>query len=889
MGTTATSLTIQEAAGHTYGFAVVATDNVGLSVGPPTSAQVSTACVPPTMTVTLGSPSPIPVDSTLTLPGSIADNVPGPYQATVNYGDGTGTSPVTIAADGTFTLSHLYTTANTYQISVVASDGYGGQTTTNTSLTVGSALTVTTNPSNQTVNAGQTVTFTAAASGSPPPTVQWWVSTDGGNTFTLIAGATSTTMSIANTTATQNGYEYEAVFTNSVGTAPTSPATLTVDYAPTVTTNPTSQTVDAGQTTSFTAAASDGNPTPTTVQWEVNTGSGFTNLSNSGVYSGVTTDSLTIAGATAGLNGAQYQAVFSNAAALSSTTTPATLTVDYAPTVTSIPRSVTVDAGQTATFTASASNGNPTPTTVQWQVSTNGGTTFSPIAGATSSTLSLINTTATQNGSEYEAVFSNAAGLGATTTPATLTVDYAPTVMSSPSSVTVDAGQTATFTATASNGNPTTSTVQWQVSTDGGNTFTPISGATSTTLSLTNTSAAQNGSDYEAVFSNAAGFTATTTPATLTVDYAPTVTSSPSSVTIDAGVTTSFTATANDGNPTPTSVQWQVNTGSGFTNLSNTGVYSGVTTDTLTITGVTSALSGAQYQAVFSNAAGLSATTTPATLTVDYAPTVTTNPSNVTINAGQTATFTAAATGNPAATVQWQANTGSGFTNLSNGGGYSGVTTNTLTITGVSSGLNGAQYLAVYTNSVGIATTNTALLTVDYAPTVTSNPTSTTVNAGQTATFTASASNGNPTSTTVQWQVSTNAGSTFTPIAGATSRHAHLDQRHLRPEWLRVRGRLQQLRRPERHHHGRHSDGQVDGGHDNDPHLFTKLVHLRPGSHVHGDGQTRVGERLPRRLCDLHGRLIDPGHRDPQHQRKSDADDQVAPCRARPGHSNLQR
>ena len=91
------------------------------------------------------------------------------------------------------------------------------------------------------MTAGQTATFTAAASGNPTPTVQWQVSTDGGNTFTPIAGTTSTTLSITNTTAAQNGSEYEAVFTNSVGTVTTSAATLTVDYAPTVTSNPSSR------------------------------------------------------------------------------------------------------------------------------------------------------------------------------------------------------------------------------------------------------------------------------------------------------------------------------------------------------------------------------------------------------------------------------------------------------------------------------------------------------------------------------------------------------------------------------------------------------------------------------------------------------------------------
>ena len=109
------------------------------------------------------------------------------------------------------------------------------------------------------------------------PTVQWQVSTNGGSSFTAIPGATSTTLTLSGTTACQNGYIYRAVFTNSVGSATTAAATLTVQYAPTVSKSPSNTTVTAGQTPTFTASAS-GNPTPT-VQWQVSTdgGSTFTN------------------------------------------------------------------------------------------------------------------------------------------------------------------------------------------------------------------------------------------------------------------------------------------------------------------------------------------------------------------------------------------------------------------------------------------------------------------------------------------------------------------------------------------------------------------------------------------------------------------------------------
>jgi hypothetical protein len=90
---------------------------------------------------------------------------------------------------------------------------------------------VTQNPSDATTSAGDPVFFTAAATGSPTLTVQWQVSTDGGNTFTNVTGNTSaksTTFSFY-ASLSQNGYKYRAVFTNSAGSATTSIATLTVE------------------------------------------------------------------------------------------------------------------------------------------------------------------------------------------------------------------------------------------------------------------------------------------------------------------------------------------------------------------------------------------------------------------------------------------------------------------------------------------------------------------------------------------------------------------------------------------------------------------------------------------------------------------------------------
>jgi len=87
---------------------------------------------------------------------------------------------------------------------------------------------ITAQPTNQTVTAGQPATFTAAATGSPAPTVQWQVSTDGGVTFNNLGGATSTTLSFT-TAVSQNGNKYRAVFTNTAGSVNSTAASLTVN------------------------------------------------------------------------------------------------------------------------------------------------------------------------------------------------------------------------------------------------------------------------------------------------------------------------------------------------------------------------------------------------------------------------------------------------------------------------------------------------------------------------------------------------------------------------------------------------------------------------------------------------------------------------------------
>src|SRR6266568_6049249 len=113
---------------------------------------------------------------------------------------------------------------------------------------------------------------------------------------------------------------------------------------------------------------------------------------------------------------------------------------------------------------------------------------------------------------------------------------------------------------------------------------------------------------------------------------------------------------------------------------------------------------------------------------------VTTQPTNQSITYGQNAAFTAAASGNPTPTVQWQVDTGSGFTNIS------GATSTTLTLTTPPVSASGNKYRAVFTNTCSgtqTATTSAATLTVAARATSTTiSPLTASTPAGVAAIFT---------------------------------------------------------------------------------------------------------------------------------------------------------
>src|SRR5947208_1144635 len=367
----------------------------------------------------------------------------------------TGTAPVSYqwqsngtaiggATAASYTTPATTTSDNGNQFTVVVSNAAGSVTSNAAALTVNSAPvapTITTQPASQTVTTGHTATFTVTATGTAPLSYQWQ------KNGTAIGGATAASYTTPATMTADSGAQFTVVVSNAVGSVTSNAAALTVNsapVAPTITTQPASQTVSAGQTATFTGTAAG--TAPLSYQWQ----------KNGTAISGATAASYTTPATTAADNGDQFTVVVSNAVG-SVTSNAAALTVTsvlVAPTITTQPASQTVSVGQTATFTVAAAG--TAPLSYQWQK--NG----PPSAAPTAASYTTPATTAADNGNQFTVVVSNAAG-SLTSNAAALTVNsapVAPTITTQPASQTVTAGQTATFTVTATGTAPLS--YQWQ-------------------------------------------------------------------------------------------------------------------------------------------------------------------------------------------------------------------------------------------------------------------------------------------------------------------------------------------------------------------------------------------------------------------------------------------
>jgi hypothetical protein len=386
--------------------------------------------------------------------------------------------------------------------------------------------------------------------------------------------------------------------------------------------------------------------------------------------------------------------------------------------------------GNTASFTNTASG--TAPLVYQWYFNTN-----TLLAGQTNAIL-VIPSAATGQAGYYTVVVTNLYG-SATSSPAQLTVNVgvAPTVTQQPQNFTVTNGLTASFTSAASGTAPLS--YQWYFKTN-----TPVSGGTSSTLTISPATTSQAGY-YTLVVTNLYG-SATSAPALLTVVVPPSrpaITLQPQNLSVTNGYSASFTNVATG--TAPLSYQWYLNT---------TQRVAGGTNAILLIPFATTNQAG-NYTVVVTNQAG-SVTSTPASLTViSTKPIIFTQPQPVTVTNGNPFTFTVVAAGQNPLKYQWYTNSATAAFGLKN------QTNSTLTFPTASNQLAG-NYLVVITNSLGKATSSPALLTLISKPVMILQPQNATVTNGNPVTFISDAAGAGALS--FQWLFHTN-----TLLVGATN------------------------------------------------------------------------------------------------------------------------
>ncbi len=327
-----------------------------------------------------------------------------------------------------------------------------------------------------------------------------------------------------------------------------------------------------------------------------------------------------------------------------------------------------------------------------------------------------------------------------------------PTISAQPANLTVADGATASFTVTAMGTAPLS--YQWQRK------GVDITGATSATYSFVTTYPADNGASFKVRVANSAGGV-TSASATLAVTpIAPLITTQPMDASVGDGVSADFTAMASGS--ASLAYQWQ------SAQAGSPGIFAditGATGSSYRLWVAQQGNNGSKFRVVVTNDAG-SATSTAATLTVSpAAPSIRTQPRDLTVLAGTDATFTVEAYGTAPMHFQWsRVGTGNVGTD---GASYTVFGATVL-------GDNNAQFNVVVSNLLGPVTSNTVTLhvsAVEVAPsTVTVSPPGTfTVGEGAPVAFVATVDS-SATAVNYQWRKN------GADLAGEVGDHLNISQ-----------------------------------------------------------------------------------------------------------------
>ncbi len=522
-------------------------------------------------------------------------------------------------------------------------------------LTVNTAVAITAQPADTVaVCATFPASFTVAATGSGL-TYQWYKGTFPGTLVTNnanISGATTASLNFNQANIADVDDYYVVVSGLAPCTAVQSAYThLSVDQTITITQQPVAQTVCTGSDAQFVVVASAG-PDPLLYQWR-----------KDGVdIPGATDDTLNIIGATAGDAGNYRVVITGIAGCVNALSNIVSLTVNPSSVGGTVNADATVCGGvNSGTLTLTGHTGN----VVRWEFSTDGGSSWTPIANTTTSQTYTNLTLVTM----YRAVVKSGVCAEDNSSAATISFYPVPDAIATPSSQTVCSGLS--ITTIALTGSVPSTTFNWTRNNTVSVTGIAASGSGDITGVLTNTTLSPVTVTFT-ITPIANGCTGTSTTATVTVDPSPDAFATPSSQTICSGA--SITTIVLSSTVPSTTYTWTRNNTGTVTGIAASG--SGDISGSLTNT--TSAPVTVTFT-ITPTAAGCDGASITATVIVDPIPNAIATPSSQTICSGANVTAIALSSAVSGTTYTWTRDNTGTVTGIaaSGSGNITGSLTNT--------------------------------------------------------------------------------------------------------------------------------------------------------------------------------------------------------------------
>lgn len=667
-------------------------------------------------------------------------------------------------------------------------------------LTVEGPISISTQPTDETICATDNVTFTSGGvnSGQGTMSMTWEISRDQGSTYvdvetdpSLYSGQSGAALTISNVPDTLDNYYYRLrIETDSCSSQFSDPAILRVEGPLAFTLQPMDVAACAGQPVQFPVAIANPGSGTLTYQWQENDGSsGWTNIDNNAVYGGTKSDTLVITDVV-GLDGYQYRVLVRTGVCTAITSDVATLTIDGTLTWNDdVTRDTIVCSGNDAAFFVSATISQGS-ISWQWQRSDDGNTwidlqNVGAYSGVTSTTLAISPALDSISTSYFRAVVSTSTGACSDvgSQEAQLFVEGPLSVNTQPTDETVCSGNPIDFEAVIDNPGWGDVTYQWYISTNGGTTFLPLAntgiynGAFSDKLSINNSAGLSPVSgpayQYKLEASTSTCTVIETNAVELTVEGPVNIDDEPEAQTICDLGDTYFRANVTNAGAGSMSYQWQVTTdGISWANLSDGGVYAGTTTDSLILSSVPTGYNGRCYRLRITTGdctGGDAFYTDDACLRVEGPISIVTQPDDEVECSDDFVQFTVGTLNGGEGTIQYQwevsTNSGSTWTTLTNTGVYTGVNSDTLGISDLT-GLGGNQYrVTIWTGECAQTTSDPGTLTVEGPISFVDPPDNITRCAEDGVTFEVTVVNqgagGVP---NINWEVSTDDGLTWTSL-----------------------------------------------------------------------------------------------------------------------------